>query len=176
LRNNARSNLWLLARSAILVLLLAHAGDAAPAKVAEPLVLVYEGNRLSVKPSVTVPYSDLGSMVAALQSALSSEQYAILLFRESPRETVGYVLAVEREGTLSLGGQQHEWDASDGRYRFLRGELYRSYQPLEGHMPWTWLVTIPISRELQASLMIRAAEAAWPVQTVLISVRTQPTQ
>ncbi len=158
----------------MLVLVLAQVGDAAPAKVAEPLVLVYEGNRLSVKQSAPVRYSDLASMLAALESASFVGQYAIVLFRESPREIVGYVLAVERKGALSLGSQLHEWDASDRRYRLLRGELYRSYQPLEGHSPWTWLVTIPISRELQALLLIRAVEAAWPVKTVSISVMAQP--
>ncbi len=160
----------------MLGLLLAQVGDAAPAKVAESLVLVYEGNRLSVEQSAPVPYSDLAGMRAVLERTSFAGQYAIVLFRESPREIVGYVLAVEREGTLSLGSQQHEWDASDRRYRLLRGELYRSYQPLEGRVPWTWLVTVPVSRELQAALLIRAVEVAWPVNTVSISVVAQPRQ
>ncbi len=160
----------------MLVLVLARIGDAAPANVAESLVLVYEGNRLSVEQSAPVPYSDLAGMLVALGSASFVGQYAIVLFRESPREIVGYVLAVEREGALLLGSQRHEWDASDRRYRFLRGGLDRSYQPLDGPPPWTWLVTIPVSRELQASLLIRAVEAAWPVKTVSISVMAQPRQ
>lgn len=162
-------------RCAVLVLLLARVGDAAPARVADSLVLVYEAHRLSVKQSAPVPYPDLSSMMTAIQRASLVGRYAIVLFRDSPREIIGYVLAVEREGTLSLGSQLHEWDASDRRYRFLRGDLYRSYQPLEGNMPWTWLVTIPVSRERQASLVIRAVEARWPVESVSISVMAQPT-
>lgn len=157
------------------MLLLSRGGDAAPARDADSLVLVYEANRLSVKRSSPVPYSDLSSMLTALRRGSLVGRYAIVLFRDSPREIVGYVLAVEREGTLSLGSQLHEWDASDQEYRFARGELYRSYQPLEGNKPWTWLVSIPISRELQASLMIRAADGRWPVGSVSIAVVAQPT-
>jgi len=113
--------------------------------------------------------------MAALQRTSPAGRYAIVVFRDSPREVVGYLLAVEREGTLSLGSQLHEWDPGDRRYRLLRGELFRSYQPLEGGLPWTWFVTIPISRELQASLVIRAWRVRWPVESVSISVTAQPT-
>ncbi len=165
-----------LARCLVLGLLLARPGAAAPAGPTEALVLVYEGNRLSVKPVAPVAYSDLASMLAALPRAPLSGRYAIILFRDSPRELVGYVLAVEREGTLSLGSQLHEWDPGSGGYRLLRGELSRSYQPLEGDARWTWLVTIPISREVQAALVIRAMESRWPVESVSISVTEQGTQ
>lgn len=165
-----------LARCLLLGLLLAQPGDAAPAEPTESLVLVYEGNRLSVKPVAPVAYMDLATMLAALPRAPLSGRYAIILFRDSPRELVGYVLAVEREGTLSLGSQLHEWDPVDGGYRLLRGELSRSYQPLEGDARWTWLVTIPISREVQAALVIRAMESRWPVESVSISVTEQGTQ
>lgn len=172
---NSVRNLGSLVRCAILVLLLARAGDAAPASVADSLLLVYEANRLSVKQSAPVSYSDLSSMMTSIQRASLVGRYAIVLFRDSPREIIGYVLAIERGGTLSLGSQLHEWDSGDRRYRFLRGDLYRSYQPLEGNVPWTWLVTIPVSRERQASLVIRAVEARWPVESVSISVMAQPT-
>lgn len=157
-----------------LVLVLLGIGDATSARVADSLVLVYEGNRLSVKQSAPVPYSDVSTMMATLQRTAHMGRYAIVLFRDSPREVVGYVLAVEREGTLSLGSQVHEWDPGERRYRLLRGELFRSYQPVEGNLPWTWFVTIPISRELQASLVIRAGAVQWPVDSVAISVLAQP--
>ncbi len=160
---------WLL-RCVVLVLLLSQTGNAAPARGTGSLVLVYEGNRLSVKQSAPVPYSDLVSLLAAVRRASLSGQYAAVHFRDSPRELVGYVLAVDREGTLSLGSQHHEWEPGDRAYRFLRGQLYRSYQPLEGDAPWTWLVTIPITREREASLVIRASETRWPVRSVSISV------
>lgn len=157
------------------MLALLQLGDVAATTAAESLVLVYEGSRLSVKQSAPVPYSDLSSMLMALQRASPAGQYAIVLFRDSPREVIGYVLAVEREGTLSLGSQLHEWDVSDRQYRFLRGELFRSYQPVDGNVPWTWFVTIPISRERQAALVIRAMAVRWPVESVSISVAAQPT-
>lgn len=168
-----RAHLGSIARRAVLVLALTGLGDAGPAAAAEPLVLVYEGNRLSVRQSAPVPYSDLASMLEALGRASLVGRYAVALFRDSPRELVGYVLAVEREGTLSLGSQLHEWDVGARGYRLLRGELYRSYQPLEGNSPWTWLVTIPISREREASLLIRAVGLRWPVRSVAISVTEQ---
>ena len=164
-----------LARCLVLVLLLARVGDAAPIGATEPLVLVYEGSRLSVRQVAPVPYSDLASMLAALPHASLSGRYAIVLFRDSPRQLVGYVLVVQGEGTLSLGSQLHEWNAGDRGYRFLKGELIRSYPPLEGRSPWTWLVTIPISRELQASLVIRAVNHRWPVESVSISAAGQRT-
>lgn len=156
--------------------MLSPVGDASPAGVADSLVLVYEGSRLSVKRSAPVAYSDLSSMMMALQHTSHVGRYAVVLFRDSPREVVGYVLAVEREGSLSVGSQVHEWDVSERRYRVLRGELFRSYQPVEGMSPWMWVVTIPVSRELQASLLIRAAAVRWPVESVSISVVAQPTQ
>ena len=156
---------------ALLLVLLSRAGEAAP----QSRVLVYDGNRLTVKPSAPVPYSDPARMLAALQQASLPAQYAMVLVRDSPRQLVGYVVAIEREGTLSLGSQLHEWDADDRRYRLLRGELNRSYPPLEGNLPWTWLVTLPVGRELQAALVIRAAGRRWPVESVSISVTRQRT-
>lgn len=160
-------------RCGALLVLLSGVGEAASPRAAQSLVLVYEGSRLTVKPAAPVPYSDPARMLAALQQASLPAQYAMVLVRDSPRQLVGYVLAVEREGTLSLGSQLHEWDAGDRRFRLLRGELSRSYPPLEENSPWTWLVTIPIGRELEASLVIRAVERRWPVGSVSISM-TRP--
>jgi hypothetical protein len=157
----------------VVLLLLSGVGETASPRAAQSLVLAYKGNRLTVKPAAPVPYSDPARMLVALQQASLPAQYAMVLVRDSPRQLVGYVLAVEREGTLSLGSQLHEWDTGDRRYRLLRGELSRSYPPLEGNSPWTWLVTIPIGRELEASLMIRAVERRWPVESVSVSM-TRP--
>lgn len=164
-----------LAWSAVLVLILSGVGGADPAKVANSLLLVYETSRLSVRQSAPVPYSDLSSMMTALQRSSPIGRYAIVLFRDSPREIIGYLLTVDREGTLSLGTQSHEWDATSRQYRLVRSELFRSYQPLDENQPWTWVVSIPINRELQASLIIRAVGARWPIESVSISVAAQPT-
>ena len=164
-----------LARCGVLLLALSGVGEAAAPQASQSLVLVYEGSRLSVKAAAPVPYSDPARMLVALQQASLPGQYAMVLTRDSPRQLVGYVLAVEREGTLSLGSQLHEWDAGDRRYRLLQGELSRSYPPLEGNSPWTWLVTITVGRELQAALVIRAASRRWPVESVSISVTRQRT-
>lgn len=168
-------NLGALACSTILVLVLSGIGDADPAKVANSLLFVYERSRLSVRQPAPVPYSEVSSMMTALQRSSQTGRYAIILFRDSPREIIGYLLTVDREGTLSLGSQRHEWDTGDRQYRLVRSELFRSYQPLEGNQPWTWVVTIPINRELQASLIIRAGGARWPIESVSISVVAQPT-
>lgn len=170
-----RAHLGSITRRAVLVLALLGLGDAGAATAVEPLVLVYDGSRLSVRESAPVAYSELSDMLAALGRDSHVGRYAIMVFRDSPREIVGYVLVVGREGTLSLGSQLQEWDPGDRRYRFRRGELYRSVQPLEGNSPWTWLVTIPVNRELHASLLIRASELRWPVRSVSISVTEQQT-
>lgn len=167
-------NLGFLLWCTILALISSGVGGATPAERVDSLVLVYEGNRLSVKQSASVPYSDLRSMLEALRHNPLIDEYAILLFRNFPQSITGYVFAVEREGTLSLGSQLHEWDASGYRYRFSRSELFRSYQPLEGSLPWTWLVVVPVSGVRQASLVIRAEDGQWPVKSVSISVKTEP--
>lgn len=164
----------LVVRVGVLALALAQVGAAAPARQPESLVLAYEGSRLSIKQTAPVPYSDLTSLLAALPQAASPGRYALVLFRDSPRQVVGYLLAVERAGTLSLGSQLHQWDPGDRRYRLLRGELYRSYQRLEEPGPWTWTVTVPVSREYEASLVVRARETRWPVRSVSVSVTGQP--
>jgi hypothetical protein len=169
----ARRRPWLL-RSWLLVLLLAGAGQAAPARPGEPLVLVWEGNRLTVKQRAQVPYTDALAMLVDLRKAPRVGRYALLLFRDSPRQIVGYVLAVERQGTLSLGTQLYEWDPGDLRYRFMGGELYRSYQPIEPGGEWTWFVSIRVSRELEASLVLRAPGDRWPVESVTVSVAGGP--
>jgi len=164
-----------LAWSTVLVLVLSGIGDADPAKVANSVLLVFEGNRLSVRQPAPVPYSEVSRMMTALQRASPIGRYAIVLFRDSPREIIGYLLTVDRDGTLSLGSQSHEWDAAGRQYRLVRSELFRSYQPLDENQPWTWVVSIPINRELQASLIIRAVGARWPIESVSISVAAQPT-
>lgn len=162
------------ARWAGLLLLVLAAGAETSAPAAESLVLRYEGNRLSIRQPASVPYSDIQSMLAALGRGSLAGPYAMVLFRDSPREIVGYVLAVEREGTLAVGSQLHEWDPGGRRYRLLRGELYRSYQPLEGDSPWKWLVAVPVSRERQAFLVVQAPNRRWPIQSVAISVGEAP--
>lgn len=169
-RSRVSGGVW----GALLVLTLSVLGDAAPPAAADPLVLVYEGSRLSVRKSAPVVYPDVSEMLAALGRESHAGRYAIVLFRDSPREIVGYVPAVGPEGTLSLGSQLQEWDPSGRRYRLVRGELFRSYQPLEGNAAWTWFVTIPVSRELQAALVIQAAGTRWPVGPLSISVQSQP--
>jgi len=61
------------------------------------------------------------------------------------------------------------------KFFFDPDDPVNAYLPLEGNKPWTWLVSIPISRELQASLMIRAADGRWPVGSISIAVVAQPT-
>ena len=157
---------------AVLSLVVWRVGAADPVGVDGSLVLTYKGDRLSVRRVASVPYSDLSTMLAAIRSESLTDRYAILQFRESPQSLIGYVLVVDREGTLSVGKQIHEWDLSDRRYRFLKGDLYRSYQPLEGNSPWTWLVEIPVNRENWVSLKIRAEEGQWPLKSVAISIVT----
>jgi hypothetical protein len=56
---------------------------------------------------------------------------------------------------------------------FERGELARAYSPLEGGGPWTWLIDLPLARESEAAIVVRA-EGEWPLRSVSINLLRAP--
>ncbi|MBI4588907.1 MAG: hypothetical protein HY725_08695 [Candidatus Rokubacteria bacterium] len=136
--------------------------------------VAHGGNRLSVLTTAAVHYRSPWEVVQALGERPPSRRYALLLSRDSPREVTAFLLGVTEEGTLLLGAQRFAYDAASRQYVDSGGDLYRAYPPLEGKSPWTWLVTIPVSREYEASLEIRAVNAPGPVRTVRIFLMSRP--
>lgn len=149
-------------------------GQGPVASMAEHVVLRSDGNELTALRTAPVPYRSLEALVAALDHALPVRSRAIRLVRASPPEIVEYVLCVTREGTLILGEQLFGGDDPARRRVLLRGELTRGYTPLEQDERWTWIVGLPLSREVNVTLEVRATSAGWPVPSVTIDVVGSP--
>ena len=72
------------------------------------------------------------------------------------------------DGTLVVGERLHTFDADERRYVFTKGEIARSYGPLETPEGWLWLVEVALSREVTVMLEVRAL-ASWPVESVAVT-------
>jgi hypothetical protein len=127
-----------------------------------------DGNRLIVWRAVPVVFSAIHLLAPALERPLPPEAHAIRLHRQAPPETVYYVLCVTGEGTLVLGQQLFSSSGPEARPVLVRGEIVRSYPPLETSGPRIWLVEIPLSRERGVVLAVRASSADGPVRAVAI--------
>jgi TolA-binding protein len=141
-----------------------------------------DGNRLTVWRVVPVVFSAIDRLTAALPRPMPPQAHAIRLHRDAPPENVHYVLCVTSEGTLVLGQQVFSLGAPGARPALVRGEIVRSYLPLETSGAWIWLVDVPVSREREVVLAVQATSADWPIRAVMISpagardAATQPTQ
>lgn len=134
----------------------------------------YQGNRFAHLMSVPIYFRDLSDLMEALDKKSLPERHMAVLQREFPRELIGYVVAVTREGTLIVGAQIHSWDAEKNRFVFSRAEIYRSYPPLNGTRPWTWLVPIPVGREYEATLEVHAIVDRGPVRGIRMTLSNAP--
>src|SRR5881396_679368 len=92
----------------------------------------------------------------------------IRVARVSPRQLIAWVLCVTNDGTLVVGERLHTFDADERHYVFTKGEIARSYRPLETPEGWLWLVEVALSREVTVMLEVRAA-ASWPVESVAVT-------
>jgi hypothetical protein len=145
-------------------------GQRLPTSTTDRVVLRSDGNELTAMRTAPVSYRSLAALSGALLHPLPVPSRVLRLVRTAPPEVVEYTLCVTREGTLVFGEQRFEVEAP-GRQRVLvRGELGRGYTPLEQDGPWTWLVGLPLSREVQVTLHVRATTSGWPVRSVTIDV------
>lgn len=160
----------------LLLLVFPLEGSAQPlGRLAGPHVEVeYQGNRFAHLASIPVYFRDLSDLIAALEQKSIPERHMAVLRRASPRELIGYVVAVTREGTLIVGAQIHSWDLEKNRFVFSRAEIHRSYPPLNGARPWTWLVPISVGREYEATLEIHAITDRIPVRGVRATLSNPP--
>jgi len=128
-----------------------------------------DGNRLTVWRVVPVAFSAIDRLTAALSRPMPPQAYAMQLHRHAPPENVHYVLCVTSEGTLVLGQQIFAPGTSTTRPVLVRGEIVRSYPPLETSGAWIWLVDVPVSREREVVLAVRATSPDWPIRVVMIT-------
>lgn len=138
-----------------------------------PLRIQSGGNELVVAPQASVGYTALEDLVADIGDALPKRAAPIRVLRALPPQTVDYVLCVTKDGTLVVGERIYTFDESQRRYVLTRGEIARSYPPLDDGGAWRWLVQVPLSRELTVTLDLRAS-ARWPVEAVTVTPSRMP--
>ena len=126
------------------------------------------GNELFALRNASVVYASLEQLTRAIEERLPPHSVPFRVVRASPQQTIDYLLGVTNEGTLVVGQQVYTFDLSQDRYLFTRGEIARSYPPLDRINPWMWLVEIPLAREATVTLELRAT-TPWPVQSVTIT-------
>src|SRR5438045_7948113 len=94
---------------------------------------------------------------------------AVRVVRSAPPQVIDYVFCITDDGVLVLGQQVRTLDVTSGQYVFTEGDIRRAYPALEGIAPWTWIVDIPLSREVPLSLEVKAMSQAWPVRSVAVT-------
>jgi hypothetical protein len=164
-----------LATIVALVLIAALAEAQRPPAPAGPATIrVGRGaNELVAAPDAAVAYATLEGIVHDVARADAAPPSAAQVVRASPPETIDYVLAVTRGGTLVVGERVRTFDAAWGREVFRRGEVARSYPALVEGGAWRWLVEIWVGRGAPVVLELRAP-ARWPVERVTLRVVTSP--
>ena len=83
------------------------------------------------------------------------------------------MLCVTSDGTLVLGERLQTFDPGERRYVMTKGEIARSYRPLDTRDGWLWLVEVALSREVTVVLEVRAP-ASWPVESVSVTADHVP--
>ena len=119
-----------------------------------------------------VPYDTLGSVTVAVQRE-APVPAAVRVVRSAPPQMIDYVFGVTEDGVLVVAQQVRTLDGATGRYRFLEGEITRAYPPLDATGPWTWIVDIPLGREVSVTLEVAALAPGWPVRGVTVTPKVQ---
>jgi hypothetical protein len=127
-----------------------------------------EGNTLTGVRRAPVPYDTLGGLTGAVQQA-EPVAAAARLIRSDPPQVTDYVLGVTEDGVLIVAQQVRALDTATGRYVYLAGEIMRAYPALEASVPWTWIVDIPLGREVHVALEVTALAPGWPVRGVALT-------
>jgi hypothetical protein len=155
---------------ALIVLVAPLPATRGDAETAPPPQTVFEsrGNRLTVRPTAPVVFTTTEAMITGIEASLPASASSVRLLQQQPRELVEYVFAVIEGGRLLVGRQYRAFDDATRGYQFERGEMWRSFSPLDDRGEWTWLVEIPVSREKSVTLEVHADGARWPVERVSI--------
>jgi hypothetical protein len=128
-----------------------------------------EGNELVIPRSLGVVATRVEHFVTDIAQPARGGTGELRLRRDAPAEVVRYRFGVTSGGVLVIGQQVDRLDLASGGYVFDRGEMLRAYPPIAGSEPWTWLVEIPVSRETQVSLELRAPDAGWPFEALSVT-------
>lgn len=138
-----------------------------------PIRVQSGGNELTALRNAPVAYTSLEQLAVDIGRAGAARAAPIRVLRASPRQTIDYVFSVTNAGTLVVGERIHTFDEGRQRYLFTRGEIARSYPPLEERGGWLWLLAVPLSREVSVTFEVRAV-ARWPVEAVTITPLAAP--
>lgn len=131
------------------------------------------GNELIALRNAPVAYTTLEQIAVDIGRPETTHASPIRVLRASPRQTIDYVLGVTSGGTLVIGERVHTYDEGQRRYVFTRGEIARSFPPLEEPGGWLWLVEVPLSREMNVRFEVRG-RAQSPVESVTITPVPSP--
>ena len=163
---------WLLVVAMVSMALVAARADGLPRPPAavdrSPIRIQSEGNELVALREAPVAYTTLEQLVADVARPAAIRQAVIRVVRAAPPQTIDYVLCVTNSGTLVVGERVHTFDIATHRYVFTRGEIARSYPPLDAPDGWLWLVEIPLSRETTVTFELRA-RGRWPVEVIAVT-------
>jgi hypothetical protein len=126
-----------------------------------------EGNTLTGLRRAPVPY---GSLTEVSQAVRQPEPLpaALRFVRGSPPQVIDYVWCVTEDGVLIVGQQIRTLNVASGQYRYTEGDIKRAYTALEATVPWTWIVDLPLGREVGLTLEVRAMSQTWPIRAVTV--------
>jgi hypothetical protein len=167
---------WVVA-VALALMMLDRAGAVVPAAEPRPVFVKMDADRFQISGdgnAVTglrrapVPYGLLSDMTAAIRQP-QAVPTAVRLERTVPPQVIDYVFCVTDDGLLVVGQQIRTLDVTTGQYIFTDGEIKRAYPALEATVPWTWIVDIPLAREVPLTLELKAMTSAWPVRAVAVT-------
>ena len=127
-----------------------------------------DGNAVTGLRRAPVPYGSLSDMTAAIRLP-QPVPTAVRLVRTVPPQVIDYVFCITDDGLLVVGQQTRTLDMTSGQYIFTDGEIKRAYQALEATVPWTWIVDIPLAREVPLTLQLKAMTQEWPVRAVVVT-------
>jgi len=131
------------------------------------------GNELVAVREAPVAYARLDQLVVDIARPAEPGAAPIRIVRASPQQLIDYVLCVTRDGTLVVGARIETFDPGERRYVFTKGEIVRSYRPLDTPEGWLWLVEMALSREMTVTLEVRAP-ASWPAESVTVTANHLP--
>ena len=140
---------------------------------AERFDISAEGNSVTGRRRAPVPYTTL-AMVSDAVRREAPMPTAVRVMRAVPQQVIDYVFCVTDDGVLVIGEQVRTLEAPSGRYVFTEGTIRRAYPALEATPPWTWIVEIPLGREITLTLEIKAMMAEWPVSAVAVTPSVRP--
>jgi len=166
---------WIL--GALVSLVAAAQAESQPraAVVADRAALRVEsgGNELVALRDAPVAYARLAELAVDIAQPAEPGGGPIRVARGWPRQLIDYVLCVTSDGTLVLGERLQTFDPGERRYVMTKGEIARSYRPLDTRDGWLWLVEVALSREVTVVLEVRAP-ASWPVESVSVTADHVP--